>query len=100
MSAGLGELRGFRSQLDHLAVDPQHPFRARLVGQRESGAVGISYHLGHAIMVAQINEQNPAMVAHAVNPAGKADGLTGIFSAELAAIMGAIGVHRLDSRNT
>jgi hypothetical protein len=44
-------------------------------------------------MVAQIDEQYAAMVADAVTPAGNADGLADVFFAELAAGVGAIGVH-------
>jgi len=44
-------------------------------------------------MIAQIDEQQPSMIALAMHPAGDADRLTDLFGAKLAAIMGAIGVH-------
>ena len=44
-------------------------------------------------MVAQVDEQHAAMVADAVAPAREADGLADMVFAELAAGMGAIGVH-------
>ena len=44
-------------------------------------------------MIAQIDEQQPAMIALAMHPARDADRLADLFGAKLAAIMGAIGVH-------
>ena len=48
-------------------------------------------------MVAQIDEQHAAMVADAVAPAGQSDGFTDMGFAEVAAGMGAIGVHGVSS---
>ena len=55
----------------------------------------IGHALGEAVMVAEIDEQQPAMVAHAMHPARKPDGLADVVFAKLAASMGAIGVHGL-----
>jgi hypothetical protein len=44
-------------------------------------------------MIAQINEQQAAMVALAVHPARKPRGGAGIGSAERAAMMGTVGMH-------
>jgi hypothetical protein len=44
-------------------------------------------------MVAEIDEQQPAMVAHAMHPAREPHMCADIFFAERAAIMGAVGVH-------
>jgi len=44
-------------------------------------------------MVAQVDEQQPAMVARAVDPAGQAHAAADIGSAQFAAIMSAVGVH-------
>ena len=44
-------------------------------------------------MIAQVDEQQPAMVAPAIDPAGQPDGLSDMFLAKLAAGVGAIGVH-------
>ena len=55
--------------LAQLAVDAHHPFRAQRLGQLEGRAVGIGHHLGEPIMVAQIDEQHPAVIADAVAPA-------------------------------
>ena len=51
--------------------------------------------LGQAVMIAQIDEQQPAMVALAVHPAGKPDGLARIGGTKGAAGMGAVGVHEM-----
>jgi hypothetical protein len=44
-------------------------------------------------MVAQVDEQNAAMVALAVNPARQADGRADVGSAECIAGVGTVGVH-------
>jgi hypothetical protein len=43
-------------------------------------------------MVAQIYEQQPAVVALGVDPAGKPGGLADIFAPQGSAVMGAVGV--------
>ena len=45
-------------------------------------------------MVPQIDEKQPAMVAGAMNPARKAHARANVGATELAAFMGAVGVHR------
>jgi hypothetical protein len=44
-------------------------------------------------MVAQVNEQNPTMIAHPMNPAREADRLTYIFLSQVCAGMAAESVH-------
>jgi hypothetical protein len=44
-------------------------------------------------MVAQVDEDQPPVVAFPVDPAGEADGLTRVGGAQGAAGMAAIGVH-------
>src|SRR6185437_16615737 len=61
---------------------------------RKGRCVRLDHALGQAIMVAQIDEDQPAMIAPAIDPARQPDGLSDIGLAKLAAIMGAIGVHR------
>ena len=48
---------------------------AQRVGRREGRAAGGEHALGQAVMVAQVDEQQPAMVALAVDPAGEPGGL-------------------------
>ena len=54
----------------NLAVNPHNPFRTQRLGELERLAVGIGHDLGEPIVVAQIDEQDPAMVADAVAPSG------------------------------
>ncbi len=79
----------------HLAVDAHHPFRAQRLGQLERLAVGIGHHLREPVMVAQVDEQHPAMVADAMAPAGQADLFTDIALAQGAAGVGAIAMHKV-----
>jgi hypothetical protein len=44
-------------------------------------------------MIAQVNEQQMAMVALAMDPARQANGLANIAGAQSSAIMGTVGVH-------
>ena len=57
----------------------------------EERARGIDHALGDAVVVAQVDEQQVAVVALAVDPAGEADRLAGVGEAQRAAGMGAIG---------
>ncbi len=77
----------------HLAVDADAPFAAHLLDLGEDRAVGIGQHLRHAVMVAQVDEQDAPVVADPVHPAGKADGLAHMGGVEVGAGMAAIGVH-------
>ena len=70
----------------------------RCSSTRERLAVGAADDLGQAIMIAQVDEQHPAMVALAVHPAGQADAGTDIALAELAAIVGTVGVDGHDEK--
>jgi hypothetical protein len=53
--------------------------------------VGIAYHLHQTFTIAQINENNTAMIAAAMHPAGDGDFLAGKLLADLAAIVAAHG---------
>jgi len=53
----------------------------------------VGHRLGQAVMVAEVDEQQPAVIAHAMHPARQADGLANVFFAKLAASMAAIKVH-------
>ena len=84
---------GAGGALAHLSVDPHHPFRAQLLGLLEGGRIGVGHHLGDAVVVAQVDEQQAAMVADAVAPAGQPRLLADVACAQLAAFVGAITVH-------
>ena len=86
-----------RPRLD-LAVDPDHPLGAHLLRRIEGGGIRIGHHLGQAVVVAEVDEQQSAVVADAVHPAGEADGLADVLGAERAAGLRAVTVHRDSSR--
>ena len=77
----------------HLAVDPHHPFGAQRLDLLERRTVRVGDHLAQAIVVAQIDEENAAVVAHAVHPAGEPDLFVDVALAERAAGVGAIAMH-------
>ncbi len=80
----IGVLGAGRALAD-LAVDAHHPFRTQRLSQLERQAVGVGNDLGQAVMVAQIDEQQSAMVADAVTPAGQPHGLANVALAKRAA---------------
>ena len=59
----------------------------------ESRRIRIDHALGHAIVIAQIDEQHAAMIANAMAPAGKTNRFAGLHLAKAAAAMGTIAVH-------
>ena len=75
------------------AGDRHHPFRAAAIRIGECGGIRLHHALGDAVMVAQVQEHQPAMVAAAIDPARQPDALSDGILAQLATIMGAIGVH-------
>ena len=77
----------------HLAVDPHHPFGAQRFDLLERRAVRIGDHLAQAVVVAQVDEENAAVVAHAMHPAGEPDLFVDVALAERAAGVGAIAMH-------
>jgi len=82
-----------RRSLAHLAVDPHDPFRAQPLGGLEGGRVGIDDDLGQAVVVAQVDEQQAAVVAHPVDPAGKARGRADVALPQRPAGVRAVTVH-------
>ena len=59
----------------HRALDPQHPFAAHALGLGEQfRGVGVEHDLQQAAAVAQVDEDHPAVVAAAVDPAGDGNG--------------------------
>ena len=85
---------GALGALAHAAVDAHHPLGAQGLGDLERGAVGIGHDLGDPVVVAQVDEQEPAVVAHAVHPAREARGLADVGSAQRAAGVRAVTVER------
>ncbi len=83
----------FRRARLHLAVDADAPFGAHHFGQLEGRRIGVGDHLRQAVMVPEVDEQQPAVIADAVHPAREADGRPHILGAKRAAGMAAIAVH-------
>ena len=81
------DVLGAGRALAHLAVDADHPLRAQLLGLLERLGIRIAYHLGQAVMVAQIDEQYATMVPNAVARARQAHVLADIGLAQRAASM-------------
>ncbi len=88
----VGVARFLRTCLHH-AVDGDDALGLQRIQQGERLAVLVRHDLRDAVMVAQVDEQDTAMVALAVDPAGQANGLADIAFAKLCASMGAVGVH-------
>jgi hypothetical protein len=61
---------GAGGTLAQFAVDPHHPFRTQLFRHLERRRIRVGNALRQAVMIAQIDEQNTAMVANAMAPAG------------------------------
>ncbi len=84
---GLGHAR-----LD-LAVDADHPFAAHGLGDLEGRRIRIGDDLGQAVVVAQVDEQQAAMVAHAMHPARQANGGADVALSQLGTGMAAVTMH-------
>ena len=66
-------------------------FRIALGGEHR--AAGREHALGDAVVIAQVDEQQAAMVAFGMHPAGQSGGLAGVGGAQGGTGVGAIGVH-------
>ena len=74
--------------LAHQAADLHHELVAQLLGLVELGlVVRVEYHLQEALAVAQVHEDDAAMVAAAMDPAGNRNLLTDQLFVDLAAIV-------------
>src|SRR3546814_1920156 len=73
--------------------DRQHGFRARALDQRKRFRIDVGHDLGDAMMIAQVHEQQVAMVALAVNPARQADLPPHVGGAQFGAMVRAIRMH-------
>src|SRR4029079_14709505 len=91
-SRQFGVFRAFGTPPD-LAVNPHDPLGAERFGNLEGRAVGIGDHLGQAVVVALVDEQQPTVVADAMAPAGQPDILADVAVAERATSVGTITLH-------
>ena len=80
------------TRLDH-AIDADHPFRAHRRHRGKGRAVAVGDHLSDAVVIAQVDEQHPAMVAHPVHPARQADLVADLGQSQLRTCVAAIGMH-------
>ena len=78
---------------DDLAFDRDDALGPQALDCSETGRAGVEDDLGQAVMVAQVDKQQIAVIALAVNPARQADLLANIGSAKRGATVGAICVH-------
>ena len=83
----------FRVARLHLAIDGDDAFQLQGIEQAQRRAVLVRHHLGDAVMVAQVHEQDAAMVALAVDPARQANGVADVILGKLCASVGTVGVH-------
>ena len=82
-----------RAPGDDLAGDDDDAFGADALALLEEIPVGRDHHLGLAVVVSQVNEQQLAMVPFPEDPARNPDGFINMASAKFAAIMGSIRMH-------
>src|SRR5205085_6824494 len=85
--------------LDDLASDADDVLGAQTLGDVEARA-RVEDELDEAAAVAQVDEDQPAVVAAAVHPAGDADVAAGVTEREVAgpAVAEAVGARGLDHR--
>ncbi len=84
-----------------LAVHPDHALGAQALDAVEARGLGADHQLGQAIVVAQVDEHQPAVVALAMDPARQPDILARVRRPEGAAGMGTVGMHgRQSSRKS
>jgi len=92
--APLGDLRALPiavvSAGDHLAADRDHALGPHRLGGLEHRAGDVDHHLGHAIVIAQVDEQQVAVVALALDPAGQTGLLAHVTGSQLATRMGSV----------
>lgn len=80
---------------DNWPRDGYDPFGTAPVSFSKGWRVRLDHTLGHAVVVSQIDKDQPAVVAPAMNPTGQAHALTDGFFPQLAAGVAPIGVHHI-----
>jgi len=90
--AGQVEVAVLLAARAHCPGDLDDPFRAQAVGlllDLRRADVGVEDHLGQAVAVAQVDEDDAAMVAVVLHPAAERDRLSEVRGPKLATGMGA-----------
>jgi hypothetical protein len=93
LARGQARVRGLGGARHDLAGHGDDALGARLLDRREDRARRVHHALGDAVVVPEVDEEEVAVVALAMDPAGQPDGLADLRKAQLAAVMGPIGVH-------
>src|SRR5437868_2362226 len=78
----------------YLAVNAHYPFRTQRLGELKSLAVRIGYDLCEPVVVAQVYEEDPAMIADAMAPTREPYRCADIAVAKRAAGVGTVAMHR------
>ncbi len=78
---------------DHATVYSHNTFRAQSIEQMKPHIAWMNHELGESVVISQIHEQKPAVVAFAVYPPRQPDRLALVREPQGAAGVGAIGVH-------
>ena len=89
----------FRIARLHRPVNTDHPFGTHLFQFVENRRILVGQNLRDPVMVAKVDKQHAAMIAHTMHPAGKADILANIGGGQFIAFVRAKSVHGVDSRN-
>jgi len=85
---------GIWGALNDRAGDGENTFVTEVGGGvEELGLIWVKDDLGDAVMIAEINEDDAAVIAAVMDPAGETDGLAGVSGAEFTAGMSAIAMH-------
>ncbi len=82
------------------AVDADTPFGTHGFHLRKNWAIGVAQDLSDAIVIAQIDEQDAAVIADPVDPARQANGLAHVGFIKVSAGMAAESVHRVSPRGS
>ena len=90
-----GDFRVHQRRIPRLdpAVDADHGFGLQLFDRRKGRAVAVGQKLGHAVMVAQIDKQDAAVIADPVHPTRQAHGFAGVGFVQRRTGMAAVSVH-------
>ena len=76
------------------SLNRDHPFGTQLFDIGEGRAVAVGQNLRDPVMVAKVDEQHAAMVAHAMHPARQADRLSDVGCVKCGTSVAAVSVHR------
>ena len=79
---------------EHFALKTDNAFNSDFVDFFKQIGRAVDYTLRDAEMVAQVNKTQISQISLSVYPTGEFNLLSGVFNAELAAVVSAISVHK------